>query len=191
MNQDKFFQIIDGIQQTSPGLKAYLNVALKSLATGKNTSLGTDHHQEFPLTFIEKGNLKTTLESKINPDHKLVRLHFQHEVIPPFIIEENDDFTLRTEAMEDSVMIVIPKKHIYTLYQNFPEFHILKQKIAGLQLNELLHHVLELQVNEVAGRLENLLKWKPDIFQIAQINDVARYLGTHPNNLSTIRNKKT
>lgn len=191
MNQELFFGTLDTIHQTSPGLKAYLNVALQPMEIIKHETLAPDHHEQFPLTFIEKGNLKTVLDSRLNPENRLVRIHFQGEILPRFIHEDNDDFILKVEALEDSRLILIPRKHAFMLYQNFPELHILIEKISGIHLSQLLHHMLDLQMHDVPHRLENLLSWKADIFQIAPINDVARFLGTHPNNLSAIRNKKT
>ncbi|MFD2285955.1 hypothetical protein GJU39_01315 [Pedobacter petrophilus] len=190
MNHEKFFEVLDEIHQTSPGLRAYLNVALAQLDIKKHAKLSPEHNQMFPLTFVERGNLKTSLDSKQNPDNRLVRLHLQNTLIPKFKELNTDDFELTVEAIADSALMVIPNKHIYTLYQNFPEFHMLMSKISEIQLTELLHHGFNLHAHDVPTRLENLLIEQPEIFQIIPINDVARFLGTHPNTLSAIRNKK-
>jgi len=190
MNQEFFFEAIDAIHQTSPGLKAYLNVALKFVELKKNNALPDHFHDDFPIAFIEDGNLRTIIASKLNPEKDFIQFHFKGNILPRFYQQDNVNFMIKTFSIDSSKLITIPKKHLYSLHQHFPEFHLLVDFIREIPLNGMLHTSFDLANLDLAARLEKLSARKPDIFQIASINEIAKSLGTHPNSLSAIRNKK-
>ncbi|RYG54303.1 MAG: hypothetical protein EOO01_01930 [Chitinophagaceae bacterium] len=189
MDTEKFFTLTGQIYPCSAALRAYLNVAFKLVELQKNTALVPEHNHEYPLSYVEKGNLKTVLRSKVNPEHQQLRFHFENSLITRFSPENNDDYLLGTYTLSYVRLICVPKNHIYNLYRFFPEFHVLIEKIREQNCSRLLHALLSGHTIDISERLKILTASKPDIFQIASVNDVAAFMGIHPHTLSSVRNK--
>lgn len=189
MNYEPIYKRLNAYHQMSSPLKAYLKVIIREIILPDGQALEKAHWNEFPITFLYKGTLKTKLESKLEPGKSILLLHFEGGMLPQFIETNQEDFDLRTMVIGESTLMGIPAGHIYNLYKLFPEFHEITEKISLENFNRLFHLAFDIKNLKAEDRLASLLEIHPNVFQLASSVDIADATGMHAHTLSTLKSK--
>lgn len=187
MEKETIYQRMETYCHISTALIAYMKMVMVSIELQANQRLEAALYEELPLIFIEKGGLKTTLQSRIEPDQSLLLFSFEgsfHSQIPE---TEVDDYNISTVSLSRSTLLGIPKKHQYNLYRFFPEFHLFMQGMHQAESERLLHLAFSISNHPSEQRFENLLRRYPNIFQLASSIDIASSIGVHSHTLSTLK----
>jgi hypothetical protein len=189
MDYESFYTKLNGYHSLSSPLRAYLKVVLREIYLTDNKAIEKPYWEDYSLTFISKGTLKTRLESRIDPGRSLLLFHFEGMMLPQFLERNLEDFQLETTTIGGATLMAIPSGHIHNLYKLFPEFH---KVIEGINLNnftELFHLAFDIKNVKSDDRLAALLKLHPNMFQLASSIDIADSIGMHAHTLSTLKNK--
>lgn len=168
-------------------IKSYLQIAIERKELTKNEPLNVSQIAEYPIIFIENGNIKTVLGSLIEPDQQILRFHFQGNFLIYFLEQNHQDYKLTMQSLSETKLLCIPVKHIFTLHKVFPEFHQLIQKLYQKEMIRLLHDTFDIKNLTGKQRFARMMETKPDIFQIAPSTDICRYIGVHSHTLSTLK----
>lgn len=93
------------------------------------------------------------------------------------------------QALEDSKLLLISKKHLFELYQSNPKFEQLGRKIAENVAIRNSDIAMSLASDKPEKRYISLLQEKPEIFQRVQQKYIANILGIKPESLSRLQKR--
>lgn len=90
-------------------------------------------------------------------------------------------------AIEDSELMVISKKEVEVLSEEFPKIHIWRRVIAENLFITMERRIGMLQSQSAHERYEKMLKENPDILLSVPLQYTASFLGITPQHLSRLR----
>jgi len=187
MENENLYQKIESYCPISSALKAYLNIALTSIALPANHIVENGLFERYPILFIENGACKTSLQSKKEPDQSILTLHLKNTFLTQSLENKTEDYNIQTTTLTLTTFTGIPDKHIHQLYRLFPEFISFNLLLHQEQKHVLFHLAFDIRHLSVEDRFNKLLTNHPDIFQISSSIDIASSLGIHSHTLSTLK----
>lgn len=96
---------------------------------------------------------------------------------------------LNWECMADSIVSVVPFEVEMEMYKRFPRLERLCRIETERKLGDFKLSVNNYHSSAPEERYENLLKTRPEIFELVPLYHIASYLGVKPESLSRIRNR--
>ncbi len=91
------------------------------------------------------------------------------------------------ETLEDSELLVIKRKDLNFLYENFSEMNLLGRILMEKYYLELGERAVSLQFQTAKERYGAFLQKRPDLFDRVKLGQIASYLGITIETLSRIR----
>jgi CRP-like cAMP-binding protein len=183
---EELLQYLNGIQEMSTDLIAYLAINLKTKHFAKKDFLLKSGHVSKDICFINKGIFRCFYQI----DDKEVSSWFMKEGDVIFSVESFLKQTVSNEsiqALEDSTVHYITYDELQYAYRHFPEFNttgrILLEKYYTLS-DQLLH---ALRLQQATERFLFLRRHHPDLIQRVPAKYLASYLGITEVRLSGIK----
>lgn len=96
---------------------------------------------------------------------------------------------LNWECMVDCIVSVVPYEVELEMYKRFPRLERLCLIEAEKKLGDFKLAVNNYNSSSPKERYDNLLKTRPEIFELVPLYHIASYLGVKPESLSRIRNR--
>ncbi|MBE5320023.1 hypothetical protein IM793_12695 [Pedobacter sp. MR2016-19] len=188
MENESYFKKIECYLKPSYVLKCYLNHSLHERRFNKKQTVKVSELYSSPLIFISKGTLRLYA---VKEKEETTILFWQKDrfLTSLLMLGEYAGKEMYVEFLEDSAIIAY--KEIYTgnLYKVFPEYRELINKLYQQQIAELILYATSLAHLSSTARFNNLMKSKPELFNLCELKIIANYLGIHPKVLSRLRAK--
>lgn len=183
------FSFISAIHPVSDELLQAITTCLSKQEQKKKTILLHEGKVCERLYFIEKG---------------LARAYYfwDEQEITSWFMQENDlivsvysFFSQKPsleyiELLEDSTLISISNEDLQRLYNQFPEFNYFGRVLTENYYVRSEERIISHRRHTAEERYEALFKANPELFNRAQKNHIASYLGMSAETLSRIRRKK-
>jgi CRP-like cAMP-binding protein len=183
---DTFFSILDSFYHTSDELKEAIINSTWLVKYPKGTILFKPDEIVPNAYFIVKGLARTYYIKK------------EKEITNSFC-SENQVFTSSMsffsgqpsfetgELIEDSTLIVLPRKTTEKISLEYLELNYIMRKMAEMFHVELEQRIYFLHMKNARERYDNLLNTHPDYFQRITLGQIASYLGMTQETLSRLR----
>ena len=94
---------------------------------------------------------------------------------------------MNLQAMEETVVYVIRKDNVYSLYRECSKYETFGRMMAELVAQRATDIAMSLSSDKPEERFQNLLDRQPDLFQRVPQKYIANFLGISPESLSRIR----
>ncbi|MFD2287910.1 hypothetical protein GJU39_06415 [Pedobacter petrophilus] len=190
MEKEKYLQTLSAYQKLSPGLKSYLKITLQETVfdglekiSASDTSLGG-------YCYLRKGSARLFLYDTESEQEVTILFLNSTQVIPDLQpIASHFKGNLFIEFLGSSTLFFIPEKHIANLHKLFREAIPLQMAISAEAWAQTINALSDLKLLNAHQRLNKLLDYFPNIFNVAAVKNVATYLGVHPSTLSAMRTK--
>ncbi|QXU41447.1 Crp/Fnr family transcriptional regulator [Pedobacter sp. D749] len=188
MENENYFKRIEFYLMPSHGLKCYLNYIKREDKFEKKQTIKIDELFCSSLLFIDKGTLRLYA---VKEEEETTILFWQKNrfLTSLLMLEEYAEKEFYVEFLEDSTIIRYKEIHTSNLYKLFDEFGGFVNKLYQHQIAELILHATSLAHLNSTARFNNLMKSKPELFNLCELKIIANYLGIHPKVLSRLRAK--
>ncbi|MDN3584805.1 Crp/Fnr family transcriptional regulator [Mucilaginibacter flavus] len=185
-----FFHFTDKFPQLIPYLDKY-RAFLKRMEISAKTVLLEEGSVSQNYIYVEKGCVRAFFNN--NGEAKTVQFFFENEGLTSFESFTNNSPSLLTiEAIEPSVVHLLPKKYVNQLVKDLikePEFaQLILQVSAGRQMH-YMNEFFSFIRDTPEERYQNLLNNRPHIIQRVPQHYIASYLGVTTVHLSRIKSK--
>ncbi len=95
--------------------------------------------------------------------------------------------SIHIELLEDSVLQGISYPALERTVQLFPDFRYLERALVEEHLLRIYRHYYDRSSLPAQGRYQKLMENTPQLFHLAQVKDIASFLGMFPDTLSRLR----
>ncbi|QDW23961.1 Crp/Fnr family transcriptional regulator [Pedobacter sp. KBS0701] len=188
MENESYFKKIECYLKPSYGLKCYLNYSLHERTFNKKQAVKVSELFSSSLIFISKGTLRLYA---VKEEEETTILFWQKDRLLTSLLTlgEYTGKEIYAEFLEDSAIIAYREIHTGNLYNIFPQYRELINKLYQEQISDLILHAESLAHLTANARFNNLMKLKPELFNLCELKVIANYLGIHPKVLSRLRAK--
>nr|WP_315424849.1 hypothetical protein [uncultured Pedobacter sp.] len=188
MEQESYFKKIEYYLTPSAGLKSYLNYSLHERIFKKKQTIEISDEYFSTLAYISTGTLR--LYAVKEGKERTILFWQKDQFLPPlFMLGKYIKKEVFVEFLEDAIIIGYPEIHTDNMNKLFRDYRELINKLYQEQISELILHAESLAHLNAKVRFENLMKSKPELFNLCELKIIADYLGIHPKVLSLLRSK--
>ena len=159
----------------------------KEVTLKKGTFFVTQNATCKQIAFIQKGSLRT-----FYLNHKSEEItscfctaHCFATSYKSFIQQTPSETAI--QAMEDTVLIVMSRKNLYTLYDQNPIWQTIGRILAENEYLVMEKYASILNSDSAKEKYMRLMNEQPHVLKIANVEDIASYLGVTRRTLSRIR----
>lgn len=138
--------------------------------------------------FIETGCFRSFTDK----DDREVNLSFTLEddfVTNLKSLRNESPSTYTIKSCESSIVWSLSKKHMFELYETYPEINNMGRLLLEQLLIEQEDHTNFLKINTPAERYEYILKNRPQLLQKVSLTQLSSYIGISRESLSRIRQR--
>lgn len=192
MDKEKFLQQMGSGPTVSVGLAAYIRYTLYQEEFHAKDRVYLYMSKLNTLSFLYKGSARLYLEQKDSKEEITIMFYLEGDF--PLIKRDMEIYPgtrLALEFLEDSILQLIPDKHIYNLYKHFKEFHQIQIKLNAALIRKMFLHQLSQNQLNAEERYEWFLKEYPKIALVCEQKKIAGFLGIDPKTLSRLRGKNS
>lgn len=188
MERESYFKKIEQYIKPSIGLKSYLNYILKEYTFKKKQTVKVSDEYFSTLAFISTGTLRLYV-IKEGEERTILFWQKSQFLTPLFMLGKYIEREVYVEFLEDCTIFGYLETHTANMNKLFREYKDLINKLYQQQIAELILHAESLAHLTATARFENLMKSKPELFNICELKIIADFLGIHPKVLSLLRSK--
>ena len=188
MERESYFKKIEQYIKPSIGLKSYLNYIVQEYTFKKKQTVKLSDEYLSTMAFISTGTLRL-YAIKEGEERTILFWQKGQFLTPLFMLGKYTEKEVYVEFLEDSTIIGYAETHTSNMNKLFREFKELINNLYQQQIAELILHAESLAHLTATARFENLMKSKPELFNLCELKIIADYLGIHPKVLSLLRSK--